>query len=178
VGADAVRGHRPGASPRGLRRWRRLPPLYDTTTDFSQARDLAAEQPHKLAELQAVFEKEAGRVGIQPLRDARVHRTPMPSHTAGRDHFVYQRGAVGIPETQGPMLRARSWTLRATIDVPGSGAHGVLASMGGQNAGLALYLTHDGRPEFVHRTFEVARLCLSSAEPLDAGGHVLEVEFE
>jgi arylsulfatase A-like enzyme len=35
--------------------------LYDTRTDFSLANDLAAKNPQKLAELQAVFMKEAGR---------------------------------------------------------------------------------------------------------------------
>lgn len=44
--------------------------LYDTTTDWSQAQDLAAEQPEKLAELQRLFLIEAAKYNVLPL-DAR-----------------------------------------------------------------------------------------------------------
>jgi arylsulfatase A-like enzyme len=41
--------------------------LYDTTKDWSQARDLAAEMPDKLAELQRLFEIEATKYNVLPL---------------------------------------------------------------------------------------------------------------
>ncbi|GIH68072.1 sulfatase-like hydrolase/transferase [Sphaerimonospora thailandensis] len=151
--------------------------LYDTRRDFSQARDLAGSEPERLAELQELFAKEAARVDIQPLRDARARRTPMPNLATGRTRFAYHRGAVGTPETNAPPLRARSWTMRAHIDVPGGGARGVLASMGGDNAGWALYLTQDGRPEFVYRAFEAGRVHLAGPAAVPTGRHVLEVDL-
>lgn len=152
--------------------------LYDTTCDFSQARDLAAAEPGKLAELQDVFEKEAARIGILPVRDARVHRTPMPNLARGRTEFTYYRGAVGIPETNGPALQGQSWTMRAHFEVLSRPARGVLATMGGRSGGWALYLTRDGHPEFIYRAFEAGCVHLCGSAPLERGRHVLEVEFD
>ena len=41
--------------------------LYDMRTDFGHANDLAAEQPDKLAELQAPFDGEARKYNVYPL---------------------------------------------------------------------------------------------------------------
>ena len=57
--------------------------LYDTTTDWSQARDIAAEQPERLAELQRLFLEEARRYGVLPIDDRRVERLDPPPR-AGR----------------------------------------------------------------------------------------------
>jgi arylsulfatase A-like enzyme len=151
--------------------------LYDTTRDFSQAQDLAGSQPERLAELQQLFAREAARVGILPLRDARASRTLMPNLATDRTEFVYHRGAVGIPESNGPSLRARSWTMRAHVDVPPEGSRGVLASMGGRNGGWALFVNADGRPELVYRAFEAGRVHLVGEQPLPAGRRVIEVDL-
>lgn len=151
--------------------------LYDTRTDFSQAVDLADSRPDKLVELQEVFAKEAARVRILPLRDARANRTLMPNLAAERTELTYYRGAVAIPETNGPAIRGRSWTMRAHFAVPDSGSRGVLATMGGQHGGWALYLTTGGVPEFVYRAFEAGKLELAGSQPVATGTHVLEVDF-
>ena len=39
------------------------------TTDFGHATDLAAEHPQKLAELQAIFDREARKYNVYPLAD-------------------------------------------------------------------------------------------------------------
>ncbi|NDD73064.1 MAG: arylsulfatase, partial [Actinobacteria bacterium] len=43
--------------------------LYNIENDFSQAVDLAAEQPEKLKHLQELFDQHANQYGIYPLRD-------------------------------------------------------------------------------------------------------------
>jgi hypothetical protein len=60
---------------------RALPPvdqdtweLYGTTSDWSQAHDVAAEQPELLDELKRLFLIEAVRYGVLPLDDRRVER--------------------------------------------------------------------------------------------------------
>ena len=53
--------------------------LYDTTSDWSQARDLAAEHPDKLHELQRLWLIEATRYGVLPLDD-RVARAAQRRH--------------------------------------------------------------------------------------------------
>ncbi|SEK70614.1 arylsulfatase [Blastococcus sp. DSM 46786] len=154
--------------------------LYHLDTDFSQARDLAAAESEKLAELQQLFLREAGRVGILPLSDARVRtaRSRMPNLAAGRTSFTFRPGAVGIPESNAPRLIGRSWTMRARFDRIGAEpVRGVIASMGGRAAGLALHLDDVGRPAFHLRTFDVASLALQGAAPVAPGEHELEVDF-
>jgi arylsulfatase len=48
--------------------------LYDTRSDFSLANDLAAKNPSKLKELQAVFLAEAGKHQVLPLDDRTLER--------------------------------------------------------------------------------------------------------
>ena len=48
--------------------------LYDTNTDWTQARDLAKENPKKLAELQRLFLIEAGKYSVLPLDDRTFER--------------------------------------------------------------------------------------------------------
>ena len=60
--------------------------LYDTNTDWSQARDLAAEMPEKLDELKALFMEEARKYNVLPLDDRRVER--FNSDLAGRPVLI------------------------------------------------------------------------------------------
>ncbi len=48
--------------------------LYDGSSDWTQAHDLAAEQPDKLRELQHVFDVQAARFNVMPLDDRMVER--------------------------------------------------------------------------------------------------------
>jgi arylsulfatase len=60
--------------------------LYDTSTDWSQAHDLAAEMPEKLAELQQLWLDEARKHNVLPLDDRRIER--FSSDLAGRPTLV------------------------------------------------------------------------------------------
>lgn len=48
--------------------------LYNGTTDWSQAHDLAAEHPDKLAELKRLFDIEAAKYNVLPLGERMVER--------------------------------------------------------------------------------------------------------
>ncbi len=50
--------------------------LFDTSTDFTESRDLAADHPEKLAELIALWEREADRNQVLPLDDSAINRYP------------------------------------------------------------------------------------------------------
>jgi arylsulfatase A-like enzyme len=60
--------------------------LYDTTQDWSQAHDLAADMPDKLAELQRLFEIEAAKYNVLPLDDRVAER--FNADLAGRPRTV------------------------------------------------------------------------------------------
>jgi arylsulfatase A-like enzyme len=53
--------------------------LYHVAEDFSQARNLAAQNPEKLKELQALFEAEARKNDIYPLMLRKPTSHPMPN---------------------------------------------------------------------------------------------------
>lgn len=154
--------------------------LYNLEEDFSQAHDLAAENPGKLKKMQALFRKEAKRVGILPLHNALdVLGEGLPSLVEGRDRFTYYPGAVGIPETGAPPMLNRSWTLTASVDASTSDtqAQGVLATMGGVGAGWVLYLDADSKPVFEYRSFQVDYVRLAADKPLD-DKQTLRVDFD
>jgi hypothetical protein len=60
--------------------------LYDLRNDFSEADDLAAKEPAKLKEMQALFDEEAKRNNVYPLDDRFAERAdarwPAPRHAA------------------------------------------------------------------------------------------------
>src|SRR4029450_10465398 len=60
--------------------------LYDTSTDWSQAHDLAAEMPEKLAELQQLWLDEGRQYNGVPLGDRRIER--FDAELAGRPVLV------------------------------------------------------------------------------------------
>ena len=79
--------------------------LYNIDHDFSQEINLAAKNPSKLKELQAVFDREARQFGVYPLDDrfaARGMNPERPSVTRGRTRFEYGAGATRIPEGSAP----------------------------------------------------------------------------
>ena len=151
--------------------------LYDLCNDFSQAHDLASKQPKRLKKMQALFEREAKRVGILPLRDASSIRTAMPGLNKDRDVFTYYPGAIAIPESEAPPMLNRSWQLQAELQLTDGGALGVIATLGGTSAGCLLYLDQSGHPVFEYRLFEVSHQTLTAKAPLGAGKHQISVDF-
>jgi hypothetical protein len=60
--------------------------LYDTNSDWSQARDLAANEPERLESLKRLFLIEAAKYSVLPLDDRRVER--FDAGLAGRPQLV------------------------------------------------------------------------------------------
>ncbi|WP_454711878.1 arylsulfatase [Cupriavidus nantongensis] len=151
--------------------------LYDLTTDFSQAHDLAQREPARLAAMKERFLREAARNQVLPLRnmtpgDARA----LPSLAAGRTSMTFLPGSVGVPESALPKTYNRSWSVTATVDA-GEQARGVIAALGGHSAGWSLYLDGQGHPVFTYRLFDLKTVTLRGAAPLAPGHHELRFDF-
>jgi len=118
--------------------------LYNITEDYSEYNDLAAQNPDKLKELQALFLKEAAKYQVFPLDNSGFVRllAPKPSAVAGRTEFTYTGENAGIPVGNAPSILDRDYTITANITVPDGGAEGVIATMGGRFGGYALLLSH------------------------------------
>ncbi|MEM7462564.1 MAG: arylsulfatase [Pseudomonadota bacterium] len=154
--------------------------LYNIEQDFSQARNLADEQPEKLAELQEIFEQEAAKFNVFPLDDRFTERATdpeRPSLTKGRKQFVYKHGATRIPGDASPPVYRRSHQIVAEIIVPEGGAEGVIIASGGSSAGYTLYL-EDSLPVYEYNFFGLERYRLAAPEPLEVGKHTIQIDYE
>jgi arylsulfatase A-like enzyme len=118
--------------------------LYNITEDYSEYNDLAAKNPDKLKELQALFLTEAAKYQVLPLDNTAFSRllSPRPSAVAGKTDFTYAGVNVGIPVDNAPNILHKDFTITANITVPDGGAEGIIATMGGRFGGYALLLSH------------------------------------
>jgi len=111
--------------------------LYNLNEDYSQAHNLADQQPQKLAELVAAYDSEARRNNAYPTAPLRL---PQPSPAQGKTFFTYYADVTRLPIRVLPALNGRSHVLTADIDVPAAGASGVIAAEGGRYGGFSLYI--------------------------------------
>ena len=153
--------------------------LYNIDEDFSEAHDLAAENPEKLEELKAIFDEEARKFQVYPLDDRfseRATNPERPSVTKGRTSFTYAPGTVRVPEGSAAPVYQRSHTIMAEIEVPQEGASGVLVANGGSSAGYTLYLDN-GVPVYEYNFFGRERYRVAGEAPLGPGPHSVSVVY-
>lgn len=155
--------------------------LYDTNVDWTQARDLAAEHPGKLRQLQQLFLIEAARYDVFPLDDRMTEReNPREAGRldllGDRDSITFRVPGLRLTEETAPNVKNRSHTVRTSIDVPSDGADGVVVAQGGRFGGWSLYL-HRGRPTYAYNYFGLRVHKAAADEPLSAGRHELSVDF-
>jgi arylsulfatase len=149
-------------------------------TDWTQAHDLAAEQPARLADLQRLWLIEVSKYNVLPLDDRRVER--FNSDLAGRPVLVTGRsqllfgGMTRLSENSVLNLKNKSHSVTAEIVVPEGGAEGVIVAQGGEFGGWSLYLV-DGQPRYCYNTFGLARFTVAGDKPVADGTHQVRMEF-
>jgi arylsulfatase A-like enzyme len=148
--------------------------------DWTQAHDLADEQPEKLAELQQLFLDEAKKYEVLPLDDRRFER--FNPDLAGRPQLVHGSsqllfGSMGrLSESSILALKNKSHALTAEIEVSEGGANGVILSQGGAFGGFALY-ANVGRPAYCYNLFGLQRFKVYGEQAIPAGEHQVRMEF-
>lgn len=153
--------------------------LYDLRNDFSQANDLAAQNPAKLKELQALFDKEAKKNNVYPLDDRLSDRDgylTRPSLSRDRTDFTYFPGTIRVPEGTAPNLKARSHSITAEFEMPAGGAEGVIVAQGG-SAGYTLYV-QDGHLVYENNFFGRERDRIVSSSTLPEGKVTAVFEYQ
>jgi arylsulfatase A-like enzyme len=153
--------------------------LYDLTKDWTQFEDVAAKHPEKVKELREIFRKEAEKYQVLPLDASVATRLvqPRPNITAGRSEFVYTRPITGIPQGDSPLLLNTSYTITADIEVPASGAEGMILTSGGRFAGYGFYLLK-GKPVFLWNLVDAKRIRWEAPDALAPGKHTLVFDFK
>jgi len=155
--------------------------LYDLSKDFSQADDLAAAMPDKLAEMREAFYAEAKKYNVLPidargfdrLNDMRTFRPkPRLHYTMHRNTYWYEGGAW-------PDVKNRSWTMTAAVNVARDGGQGMIAGQGGRFCGWGLYMLN-GKPVFLYRRSQMEGdfLRIEGDSALAPGKHEIKLSFD
>jgi arylsulfatase len=153
--------------------------LYNIADDFSQAVDLAEQQPAQLEKLRTLFVAEAVKYNVFPLDDRFAERmdvTLRPSYFYGRKQVTFYPGMTRLPEGSGPRLIGVPFTLTAPIEIPDGGAEGVIFALGGDAAGFALFVW-EGKARFHYNFFGMKRHDVVSPDKLSPGEHEIVVTF-
>ena len=147
--------------------------------DWTQSRNLAAEKPDKLAELQRLWLIEAVKYNVVPLDDRSFER--INPDIAGRPQLIRGNSQLlfpGMRVPEGAMIniKNKSHQVTAEVVVPDGGRTGVIATQGGQVGGWALYV-HEGMLKYCYNFFGIQHFFVAADTPVPAGKHQVRMEF-
>ncbi|MCB2188885.1 MAG: arylsulfatase [Deltaproteobacteria bacterium] len=155
--------------------------LYDVKHDFSLSRDVAAQHPAKLKELQALFMKEAAENHVLPIDDrllvrALADEVGRPDLMSGRKSLTLAEGMTGMLENVFINVKNKSVTITAEVEAPEGGGNGTLIAQGGRFGGWSLYVL-DGAPAYDYNFLGMERSTVKSGQKLAAGKSTVRFEF-
>jgi arylsulfatase len=154
--------------------------LYDTNEDWNQARNLAAEMPDKLQELQRLWLIEAAKYNVLPLDDRRFER--LNSEIAGRPTLIKGNsqllfGGMGrLSEHSVVNIKNKSHAVTAEITIPDGTVEGVIIAQGGAFGGWSLY-AKGGKPKYCYNVLGVQHFYVEGSETIPSGTHQVRMEF-
>jgi arylsulfatase len=153
--------------------------LYDLSKDWTQSDDVADKNPAKVKELEKIFWEEAKKYQVLPLDASVTARmiTPRPSITAGRNVFTWTLPLTGTPNGDAPSILNASYNFKADIEIPESGAEGMLITQGGRFGGYGFYLLKN-KPVFTWNLVNLKRVRWEAPDALTAGKHTVEFDFK
>jgi arylsulfatase A-like enzyme len=155
--------------------------LYDTNSDWTQARNLAAEQPEKLRDLQRLFLIEAAKYNVLPLDDRGIERAVpeiagRPTLIAGERQLLFA-GMGRLSENSVVNVKNKSHSVTAEIVVPAGGGAGVIVAQGGSIGGWSLYVK-DGKPRYCYNLLGLQRFYVDADREVPEGTHQVRMEFD
>ncbi len=155
--------------------------LYDTTKDWTQAKDIAKDNPEKLHELQRLWLIEAVKYNVLPLDDNLASR--MNSDTAGRPVLVTGNSQVllsgmgRLGENCVLNLKNKSHSVTADVVVPDDKpAQGVIIAQGANIGGWSLY-ANNGKLKYCYNLGGLKCFFVESDKAIPAGNHQVRMEF-
>ena len=152
--------------------------LYYLPDDFSQANNLAAKHPEKLAELKEVFWQEAEQNRVLPLLGAFAafmgNLPPMPTIS----RLTFAGDVQNVQTTVVPRIFGRSYAIEADVKVPEHGAEGVLLAYGDFIGGYALWIDEKRRLNHTYQFLGIDTYKQTSTEPIPTGDVTLKMLFE
>jgi arylsulfatase len=155
--------------------------LYHVAEDFSEAHDLATQNPGKLKELQDLFTKEAIKNHVLPIDDRRSERfnaaiAGRPDLMGDRTSLTVYPGMTGMTENAFINVKNRSYTITAPVELKDASTNGVIIAQAGAFGGWVLYMK-DGKLHHEYNYFGVERTNIGGQTALPAGKHEIKYDF-
>jgi len=152
--------------------------LYYLPEDFSQAKDLAADKPEKLRELQELFWAEAERNRVLPLLGCFSIffgiLPPLPTIT----RFTFSGDVQNVQRGMVPRIQGRSYAIEAALTVAAGGAEGVIVANADFIGGFALWVDDKGLLHHTYSFLGVETYKQTSTEPIPSGEITVKMLFE
>ncbi|MGZ3334519.1 MAG: arylsulfatase [Isosphaeraceae bacterium] len=168
----------PGTPP-GIREWtpdKDRWELYNLEEDWTQANDLAAKMPEKLADMKDMFLIEAARNNVLPIGGGLwvpvIH--PELRISPPYEEWTFWGDIARMPEFCAPALGNKDNVVTIDADVPAN-ANGVLYALGAFSGGLTCYV-EDGTLCYEYNLFEIQRTNFHSTDQIPTGKVKIEVE--
>lgn len=149
--------------------------------DWTQANNIAAENPEQLAHLQRLWLIEATKYQVLPLDDRRYERlnadlAGRPTLIRGTSQLLF--GGMGrLTENSVLGLKNKSYSITAEVEIPADGgANGVIVAQGGSVGGWSLY-AKEGNLTYCYNYFGIDTTIIAASSPIPAGTHQVRIEF-
>jgi len=154
--------------------------LYYVKEDFSLTNNLADQNPDKLKEMQALFEREAIANNVYPLDDRLYERfnakiAGRPDLMGDRTTLTLAQGMDGILENTFLNVKNSSKTITANVTLKGND-RGVILTQGGKFGGWALYMDN-GKPAYTYNYFGLESYTITSPTKLTKENAVIKLDF-
>jgi arylsulfatase len=150
--------------------------LYDLDADWTQADDLAARMPDKVAKMKDLFLLESTKNKNLPIGGGLwtmvMHPEDVPASPYAR--WAFGGPIIRIPEAAAPKLGTLPSDVVMEVDVPAK-AEGVLYSMGGFAGGMTCFV-RNGVLTYEYNLFMMDRTRIRATDRLPAGRARIEVE--
>jgi arylsulfatase len=152
--------------------------LYNLNEDFAETNNLADKERDRLIAMIGMWYNEAGKYNVLPIDSRGTQRIAeeRPQIAVNRNRYELYLGTQSIPAASAPKILNRPYSITAEVDIPKSGAEGVLLSMGGSDGGISFYV-QDDQLCFVHNYVAIDYFYTKSKETIPAGHHFLSMEF-
>ena len=153
--------------------------LYHVAEDPAETHNVAADNRDRLIALISTWYAEAGKYGVLPIDGSGLARmiAEKPLIAPPRDQYTLWPNTQPVPFFAGPRVLNRPHSITAFVEIPDSGAEGVLLCQGTAAGGYSLYMK-DQRLHYVHNYVGRSLFEVSSPEPVPPGEHKLRFEFE
>ncbi|MCB2065323.1 MAG: arylsulfatase [Erythrobacter sp.] len=153
--------------------------LYDLANDPAQARNLAGQEPDRLAGMLALFDREARANSVYPLDDRLTLARFQAAARRPRAQYTYWGNGVTVPVVNAAPLLGLGFTIEARLDLSSGDTSGSILAYGSNFAGWSFHMV-DGVPVAVMAASQIPgdQSRVAASEALPSGPVTLTFEFQ